>query len=80
MPSPLAAGDVDAITIPAGLLQIAMLLQNAETSVPAETRPNNVSVSFDAEENTASVTATLPIQITLDPSGNPVVAAIDYIP
>lgn len=81
MPAPLSAGsDIQATNVAAGLLQIAMLLQQAELTVPEETRPNNVTVSFDAEENTASVTATLPVTFTLDSSGQPVVTATDYIP
>lgn len=81
MPAPLAPGtDIQASNVPAGLLQLAILLQKAEELVPEDTRPNNITVAFDAEENTASVTATLPISITLDGSGQPVVTATDYLP
>lgn len=81
MPSPLNPGtDVKSINMPAALLEISHYLQAKELSIPEETRPNNISITYDAENNTATVTMTLPIAFTLDSSGKPVATATDYIP
>lgn len=71
--------DIKSTTKPAGLLELAHLLQADELAVPAETRPDNISITYDAEAGTASVTATLPITFTLDANGKPVATAVDYL-
>jgi hypothetical protein len=81
MPSPLIPGtNIKSTNKPAGLLELAHLLQADELAVPADTRPNNVTISYDAEAATATVTATLPITFSLDANGKPVATATDYIP
>lgn len=81
MSSPLTPGtDIKSTNKPAGLLELAHQLQANELSVPAETRPNNITISYDAEALTATITATLPITFSLDANGKPVATATDYLP
>lgn len=80
MPAPLAPGtDINSNNQPAGLLEVAMLLQASELAIPEETRPNNVSVTFDSDAQTATIAATLPVTFALDANGQAVVTATDYI-
>ncbi|BDA73064.1 hypothetical protein CAL7716_072300 [Calothrix sp. PCC 7716] len=80
MPAPITGNDIKSTHKSAALLEVAMSLQASEFAVPEETRPNNITVTFDAEARTASVTATLPVTFTADVDGKPVIAATDYIP
>ncbi len=80
MPAPISGNDIKSTHKSAALLEVAMSLQSSELSVPEETRPNNVSVTFDAETGTAAVTATLPVTFVLDVDGKPVITATDYLP
>lgn len=80
MPAPFSQTDLSSINQPAALLELATQLQTSELSVPEETRPNNVTITVDADAGTASVAATLPITLSLDTSGQMVVTASDYIP
>ncbi|MUL39312.1 hypothetical protein [Gloeocapsopsis dulcis] len=80
MPSPFDATEVKSDNCVAALLETSMMLQNYELSVPEETRPNNITVTFDSEAGSATIAATIPVTITLDPTGKPVITAEDYIP
>lgn len=80
MPAPFAQTDLNSDNQPAALLELAFQLQATELTIPEETRPNNLTISVDAEEGTASVTATLPVTFSLDANGQPVLTATDYIP
>lgn len=80
MPAPLTLSSLKGEHCPAVLLEVAVLTQRFELNVPEETRPNNVAITFDAETQTATITATLPIFYNLDDGGNVVVSAIDYLP
>lgn len=80
MPSPFSGAELKSANKPSALLEMAFSLQASELSVPEETRPNNVTISIDAETGVASVTATLPVAIVLDAAGKPVVTATDYLP
>ncbi|MEM9926769.1 MAG: hypothetical protein AAF915_23980 [Cyanobacteria bacterium P01_D01_bin.50] len=80
MPAPFAQSDLSSATQPAALLELAFQLQASEITIPEETRPNNVTITVDAEEGTASISATLPVSFSLDASGQPVLTATDYIP
>ena len=81
MPAPLTPGtDINSTHQAAGLLEVAMLLQASELSIPEDTRPDYVSVTFDTDAQTATVAATLPVTFTLDASGQAVATATDYIP
>ncbi|AFY54391.1 hypothetical protein Riv7116_1850 [Rivularia sp. PCC 7116] len=80
MPAPFAQTDLNSDNQPAALLELAFQLQASELTVPEETRPNNLTIAIDGEEGTATVTATLPVEFSLDASGKPIVTATDYIP
>ncbi|MEM7554082.1 MAG: hypothetical protein AAF378_08275 [Cyanobacteria bacterium P01_A01_bin.84] len=80
MASPFAQTDLSSTNQPAALLELATQLQASELAVPEETRPNNLTIAIDAEEGTASITATIPVTFALDSSGQLVVTATDYIP
>lgn len=80
MPAPIAGNEILSTHKAAALLELAMSLQSSELTVPEETRPNNVQITFDAETGTASVAATLPVTFAPDATGKPVVTAVDYIP
>lgn len=61
-----AVTGLDALTSAEAQLQRLMLaFQSKEQSVPVETRPNNVTVTYDFETLTASFTAAnLPVTFT----------------
>ena len=80
MLSPFSGAELHSANKPSAFLEMAFSLQASELSVPEETRPNNVTISIDAETGIASVTATLPVAIVLDAAGKPVVTATDYLP
>ena len=80
MPAPFAQSDLSSTHQAAALLELATQLQSSELAVPEETRPNNVTITVDADAGTASIAATLPITLSLDSSGQMVVTATDYIP
>lgn len=81
MASPLNPGtDIKSTNMPAALLELSHLLQDKELVVPEETRPNNVTIAYDAEDLSATITLTLPITFALDSNGKPVATATDYIP
>ncbi|MEA5516205.1 hypothetical protein [Nodularia sp. UHCC 0506] len=71
--------DIKSTTKPAGLLELAHLLQADELAIGVDTRPDNVNITYDAEAGTATVAATLPITFALDASGKPVATAVDYL-
>ncbi len=80
MPAPFDGDDLKSTHKAAAALETAISLQSSELAVPEETRPNNVTITFDTEAATATVTMTLPIGFTTDAAGRVVVEAIDYIP
>ena len=80
MPAPFSSSDLNSIHQAAALLELATQLQTSELGVAEEVRPNNVTITVDADAGTASVAATLPITFSLDSSGQLVVTATDYIP
>lgn len=77
--NPGTAGEIKGSTFPAAFLEAAQLLASSEQSV-TPTPPNNISISFDLEALTATVTATLPVLPSLDSAGKPVFTATDYLP
>lgn len=80
MPSPAQGSDLKSTHKAALFLEAGLSLQASELSVPAETRPNNLTITFDSEAGTATIAATLPVSIQLDNSGKAIVQAVDYIP
>lgn len=65
---------------PAALLELAHALANAERlASTTELTLNNVSIAFDLEGRTASITASLPLTATIGTSGAIVVNGFNYI-
>ncbi len=80
MPAPFTSTDLKSTNQAAALLELATQLQSSELAVAEEVRPNNVTITIDADAGTASIAATLPTTLSLDTSGKIVVTATDYIP
>lgn len=80
MPSPAVGADLKSAHKPGLVLEAALSLQKSELNTPIETRPNNVTVTMDTEAGNATITATLPITVAIDATGQAIVQAVDYIP
>lgn len=77
---PGTGGDLKSVTIEAAFVELAQLLQAEElanTEVDAE---SFVTLSYDSEAGTASITANMPITIAVDATGKAVVTVTPYIP
>jgi len=72
-------GDLKSTNEPAAFFEMAQILHAAEQAVPAETRPNNITITVDFEAATASVAATLPIAATEGGGGAILLTAVDYL-
>ena len=72
-------GELHATNLPAAFLEMSQKLSAAELAVPADTRPNNITIAVDVEGGAATVTASIPIAVTADASGRLVVSASDYL-
>jgi hypothetical protein len=57
---------------------VALELQKLELAIPAETRPNNTTITFDTEAATVSFTVNLDTNLTIS-GGNAVIAAKTYL-
>lgn len=78
--STLAPGtDIKSVTKPAALLELSHLLQTDELGISEENRPNNISITYDADALLVTVSATIPISFSLDANGKPVATASDYL-
>lgn len=73
-------GDLNSTHLPGALLEAFQLVSEAEQAIPVETRPNNVSGSFDLEIGSANLTMSLPIFPIVGSGGNIEIAAVDYLP
>jgi hypothetical protein len=71
--------DIKSVTKPAALLELSHLLQGDELAISEENRPNNVSITYDADALLVTISATIPIAFTLDTNGKPVATAGDYL-
>lgn len=71
--------NVQATTLPGAFLELAQFVSAQEQQVVSEDPPDNISVSFDLDALTATVTATLPITYTSNAEGNIVITATDYL-
>lgn len=71
--------DLKSTHLAAAFVEIATKLQSAELALPAETRPNNVQISLDLEALTVTVDAALPVSVSLNSTGQPIVNASAYI-
>ncbi|NJL51171.1 MAG: hypothetical protein HC930_01250 [Hydrococcus sp. SU_1_0] len=65
-------------SIEAQAYEIALRMQKLELAVPAETRPNNITVTYDIEASTVSFTTTLETQLTVV-NGKAEIAALPYL-
>lgn len=64
----------------AALMEVALYLGDAERQASTIDNPiNNITIGFDTDARTATITATLPIGSTLNPSGQVVISASDYL-
>jgi hypothetical protein len=80
MASPLIPGtDIKSTNKPAALLELSFLLQADELAIPEDTRPNNVTITYDAETSVATIAATLPCTFALDANGKPILTATEYL-
>lgn len=72
-------GDLKSIDLPAAFLEMAITVNIAEKAIVTNP-PNNVTVSLDLENSQATVTASLPISMSVNASGEIVSHAVDYLP
>lgn len=78
--APGTGGDLKSTTVPAALLEMAGLAQSEELAIAADVRPDNVSITYDAETQVATITATVPATFAVDSTGKIVLTATDYLP
>jgi hypothetical protein len=71
--------DLKSTNLAAAFVEAATRLQSAELAIAADLRPNNVQVSQDLEALTATISATLPVTVTLNATGQPTLQASAYI-
>lgn len=72
-------GTLNANSKTKAFLEVCQLLQAAELQLPADTRPDNITISYDTEAGTASVTASLPQNTMVSTTGDIRVSAFDYL-
>lgn len=77
--TPGTGGTLKSTTIEGTLLEVAVLLQQTEEAVTTDPIPENVNVSFDTNDGTATISATLPITVAFDANGKPVITAAPYV-
>jgi hypothetical protein len=63
----------------AALFELVGKLQLAELAQPEATRPNNVSLAADQEEQTQTLTVSLPVTVSVNAAGRPEVTASPYM-
>jgi hypothetical protein len=64
---------------PAAILELSHLLQADEQAISADNRPNNVTITYDGEGTSVTISLTIPVGFTLDANGKPTATAIDYL-
>lgn len=62
------------------LFETANRIQAAELEQPIETRPNNIQVTLDRENETISVVFTSPATFSIDGTGKLVASPTPYLP
>lgn len=76
----VAGGDVKSVDTPSLFVEVAQILAAAEKAVtPVDDQPNNVSITVDAETQSVTVSANLPITTSSTTTGEVVIAAVDYL-
>lgn len=80
--TPGTGSDLSSSTIPAALLEMALLTSQAEDAQnianPNDPAINNTIVTF-ADDGSISITANLPGSYAIGADGKPVVTATDYL-
>jgi hypothetical protein len=64
---------------PAAVLELSHLLQADEQAISADNRPNNVTITYDGEGTSVTISLTIPVSFALDANGKPTATAIDYL-
>jgi hypothetical protein len=77
---PGTGGTLKSTDVPSAFLELAQLVANAENLIPEADRPENVSITYDADTLVASVSCNLPITTAADSNGAVLVQAVDYLP
>lgn len=72
------APTLSAGTLPGAFLEVAQLVQNAEQALDPVV--NKVTVTFNTEQKTAQITATLDISSAIGTGGKVEFTANDYLP
>lgn len=72
------SGDLSSTNLPAAFVEIAARLQLAETAI-ATNPPDNLTLTSDIDGQSFGINASLPISATVDTSGQPIMAATDYL-
>lgn len=77
--TPGTGGTLKSATVEGTLLEVALLLQGLEEAVTTDPIPENVNVTLDTNDGTATISATIPISVGFDTSGKPVITATPYV-
>lgn len=72
-------GDLKSIDLPAAFLEMAIMTNLAEKAVVIDP-PSNVTIALDLENLVATVTASLPISMSVNANGEIVSQAVDDLP
>lgn len=73
-------GPLSSNTKPKAFLEIALVLAALEARASTTENPlNSINVTFDAEARTSSIAATVPISASLNPAGQVVIQAENYL-
>ena len=75
---PGTGGSLVSTNIPAAFAEMSLLLVQAELAVNADARPDNITMTSDADAGTMTINATLPISTSLNSSGQTLTSATDY--
>lgn len=78
--TPGTGGDLTSTDRPSALVEVAQKLASAEKAVtPVDDQPNNVTITFEQETQSITISASLPVTTSTDADGSLVVDAVDYL-
>ena len=72
------SGGLSSTNLVAAFVEIAILLQLAESAITTDA-PNNVTLTSDIDGETFNINVSLPITASVDGTGQPVIVATDYV-
>lgn len=75
-----ASVTLQSTTLEGQLIEVAVLIQNAELALPIETRPDNIQITPDIEGGTITVTFSVPATATVNATGNLTLVPSTYLP